>query len=46
MPLNHIPPFYVFPGKGWMDELLESYAPGSDSDMSESGFVNRGLFES
>jgi hypothetical protein len=29
-----------------MDELLEDCAPGSDGDMSESGFVNRGLFES
>jgi hypothetical protein len=42
---NHVPPFYVFPGKRWMDELLQDCTPGSDGDMSESGFVNRGLFE-
>ena len=29
-----------------MPELLNGCAPGSDGDMSESVFVNRGLFES
>jgi hypothetical protein len=42
---NHIPPFYIFPGKRWCDELLEGAAPGSHGGMTESGFVNRDLFE-
>ena len=25
---NYIPPFYVFPGKRWMDELMEGAPPG------------------
>ncbi|XP_053389486.1 uncharacterized protein LOC128552471 [Mercenaria mercenaria] len=42
---NHVPPFYIFPGKRWYDSLLQGAAPGSDAGMSESGFVNRKLFE-
>ena len=42
---NHVPPFYIFPGKRWCESLLEGSVPGSDAGMSKSGFVNRNLFE-
>ncbi|KAH3787561.1 hypothetical protein DPMN_165687 [Dreissena polymorpha] len=42
---NHIPTFYIFPGKWWCDELMEGAAPGSHGGIAESGFVNRDLFE-
>lgn len=42
---NHVPPFYIFPGKRWSQEFLEGAAPGSAGGMSDSGWINRGLFE-
>ncbi|KAH3866247.1 hypothetical protein DPMN_029306 [Dreissena polymorpha] len=39
------PPFYVFPEKRCVDQLFEGALPGSSGGMSDSGFVNRGLFE-
>jgi len=42
---NHVPPFYIFPGNRWNDNLLEGAVPGSVGKMSDSGWVNRGIFE-
>ena len=42
---NHIPPFYVFPGKRWIDGLLDGAAAGSDGTMSDSGWSNGTIFE-
>ena len=37
---NHVPPYYVFPGKRWNSEFLENVAPGSDGEMSPTGWLN------
>jgi hypothetical protein len=42
---NHVPPFYIFSGKRWSDDLLDGALPGSSGGMSDSGWINRGLFE-
>ncbi|XP_053374013.1 uncharacterized protein LOC128546748 [Mercenaria mercenaria] len=42
---NHVPPFYIFPGKRWNDSLLDGAVAGAAGGMSESGWFNRGLFE-
>ena len=42
---NHIPPFYVFPGKRWVDELLSGAPAGSAGTMSDSGWSNSSIFE-
>ncbi|KAH3733474.1 hypothetical protein DPMN_039902 [Dreissena polymorpha] len=34
---NHIPPFYIFTGKRWCDELLEGVAPGSHGGRLKVG---------
>ena len=39
-----VPPFYVFPGKRWKDDLLDSSTPGSAGTMSESGWSNSVVF--
>ena len=41
---NHVPPYYVFPGKRWNSEFLESAAPGSDGEMSPTGWSNSDVF--
>ena len=41
---NHVPPYYVFPGKRWNSEFLESLAPGSDREMSPTGWSNSDVF--
>lgn len=42
---NNIPPFYVFPGKRWSDDLLKGAPSGSAGRMSDSGWSNTGIFE-
>lgn len=42
---NHVPPFYIFPGKRWNDSFLDGAVAGSVGRMSESGWINRGIFE-
>ena len=42
---NHIPPFYVFPGKRWVGELLSGAPAGSAGTMSDSGWSNSSIFE-
>lgn len=39
-----IPPFYVFPGKRWNDNLLEGATTGAAGTMSESGWSNSQVF--
>ena len=34
---NHVPPYFIFPGKKWMDELLEGASPGTTGTMSLAG---------
>ena len=34
---NHLPPYYIFPGKRWNPEFLNGSLPGSNGEMSESG---------
>ncbi|KAH3875024.1 hypothetical protein DPMN_038283 [Dreissena polymorpha] len=42
---NHAPPFYIFPRKRWQDNFIKSAVAGSVDKMSESGCINRGIFE-
>ena len=42
---NYIPHFYVFPGKRWMDELLEGTPTGSIGTMSDKGWSSSRVFE-
>jgi len=42
---NHAPPFYIFPGKRWQDCFIEGAVAGSVGKMSDSGWINRGIFE-
>ena len=42
---NYIPPFYVFPGKRWTDDLLEGAPTGSVGTMSDKGWSNSRTFE-
>ena len=44
MPWETMTRFYVFPGKRWIDTLLEGAPPGFDDCMSESGLSNTDLF--
>ena len=39
-----IPPYYVFPGKRWMEELIEGACPGSTGTLSETGWSNSVVF--
>ena len=35
---NHIPPYCIFPGKRWNEELLKGTSPGTKGEMGESGW--------
>ncbi|MES9879448.1 MAG: helix-turn-helix domain-containing protein [Sedimenticola sp.] len=41
---NHLPPYYIFPGKRWNSELLEDTCPGANGEMTESGWSNTDSF--
>lgn len=43
---NQIPPFYIFAGKRKVDHLIEGCLPGTDFDVSETGWSNAEVFES
>ncbi|XP_067654448.1 uncharacterized protein [Haliotis asinina] len=42
---NYVPPFYVFPGKRWSDDLLTGARVGSNGKMSQTGWSNSAIFE-
>ncbi|XP_062567747.1 uncharacterized protein LOC134229990 [Saccostrea cucullata] len=42
---NHLPPFYVFKGKRWSDDLLKGSVPGAEGIMTETGWSNTQVFE-
>ena len=42
---NHIPSYYIFPSKRWNDALLNDAAPGSDGEMSVTGWSNTVIFQ-
>ena len=41
---NHVPPYYVFPGKRWNDDFMEGAAAGSDGEMLTKGWSNSAVF--
>ena len=41
---TRIPPYYVFPGKRWNDDLMTDSCPGSSGYMTESGWSNSNVF--
>ncbi|XP_052778555.1 uncharacterized protein LOC128215995 [Mya arenaria] len=40
----HVPPYYVFPGKRWNENLMDGATPGSAGTMSDSGWSNSSVF--
>ncbi|KAJ8317089.1 hypothetical protein KUTeg_004993 [Tegillarca granosa] len=42
---QQLPPYFVFAGKRKMDHLIEGGLPGTDYDVSESGWSNSNIFE-
>ena len=41
---NHIPPYYVFPGKRWNSQFLQGAPTGADGEMSPTGWSNSEVF--
>ncbi|KAJ8313769.1 hypothetical protein KUTeg_008330, partial [Tegillarca granosa] len=41
---NQIPPFFIFPGKRMLDQLLEGASSGADGRISETGWSNTTIF--
>ena len=41
---TRIPPYYVFSGKRWNDDLMTDSCPGSSGYMTESGWSNSNVF--
>lgn len=41
---NHVPPYYVFPGKRWNSDLLQGAPTGSGGEMSSNGWSNSEVF--
>ena len=39
-----VPPFFVFPGKRWKDDLLDGASPESADTISETGWSNSEVF--
>ena len=42
---NSLPPYFVFKGKRYSEELLEGSTPGTKAAMSDSGWSNREIFQ-
>jgi hypothetical protein len=42
---NFVPPYYIIPGKRWNPEFIKDAPHGSGGEMSDSGWVNSGIFE-
>ncbi|MEW8543568.1 MAG: hypothetical protein AB2693_08525 [Candidatus Thiodiazotropha sp.] len=41
---NSVPPYYVFPGQRWNDELLSGSPSGASGEMSKSGWSSSSVF--
>lgn len=41
---SRIPPYYVFTGKSWNDNLLDGSTPGSAGTVTETGLPNSAVF--
>ncbi|MEW8548101.1 MAG: hypothetical protein AB2693_31750 [Candidatus Thiodiazotropha sp.] len=41
---NSIPPYYVFQGQRWNDDLLHGSCPGADGEMSKNGWSTAEVF--
>lgn len=41
---NHVPPYFIFPGKRWNNDFLDGTCPGASGEMSESGWSNSQTF--
>ena len=42
---TYIPPFIIFPGQRMREELLQGGLPGTDGDVSVSGWSNTEIFK-
>lgn len=42
---SYIPPYFIFPGKRWSEDLLQNTCPGTAGEMSETGWSNSVTFE-
>ena len=42
---NHIPPYFVFPGKRWNHQFLDGAPSGSAGEMSDNGWSNSAVFQ-
>ena len=40
-----VPPYYIFPGKRWCDDLMNNTCPGAAGEMSETGWSNSITFQ-
>jgi hypothetical protein len=43
---QQVPPYFVFPGKRFVDGLLDGASPGATGTMSDSGWSNTNIFTS
>ena len=41
---NRLPPYYIFPGKRWIPDLLTGATPGAAGTVTESGWSNSLVF--
>jgi hypothetical protein len=41
-----IPPYFVYPGKRFSEQLMQSATPGAAGRVSESGWSNSEIFKS
>jgi len=41
---SRLPPYFVFPGKRWNDQLLDGACPGASGTVTESGWSNSLVF--
>lgn len=41
---TRLPPYYIFPGKRWNEDLMKDTSPGSAGCMTESGWSNSEVF--
>ena len=41
---TQLPPFYIFPGKRWNEDLMKDTSPGANGCMTDSGWSNSEVF--
>lgn len=41
---NYVPQYYVFKRKRWNPDFMKNVAPGTDGEMSETGWSNSQVF--